>query len=219
MATMISLTTQPRGAGVTARALRRAQIVPGVIYGHGFETRSLQFDHLSLVRVIGQAGTSRLVSLMIEGEDDSHTVLIREVQRDPVTSRIMHVDLYRILADETVRSVIPLVQRGDAPAASLEGMVSQLLDAIEVECLPKDMPEAVEIDLSKLTDIGSHITVAELSIPEGIQVLTPPHTQVARVLALRREPVEEEVVEVELAEEGGVEAAAEGEIPEERTEP
>lgn len=206
---MISLTTQPRDGGVKARALRRAQMVPGVIYGHGFEPRSLQFEYLSLARAVAQAGTSRLVSLSIEGEDDAHTVLLREVQRDPVTSGIIHVDLYRILADEPVRSVVPLVQRGDAAVIGHGGMVSQLLDVIEIECLPGDIPEAVEIDLGKLGEIGSHITVSELSIPEGIQVLTPPDTEVARVLVPRSARVEEKMVEVELAEEREAEAVEE----------
>jgi len=206
MPDMISLTAQPRDPSAKPKALRRAQIVPGVIYGHGFETRSIQFSYMAIERVVRQAGTSRLISVQIEGDSEVHNALIREVQRDPVTDRILHVDLYRIVADEPIRNEVPLVQRGKAPAEDLGGTVSQLLESIEVECLPKDMPEAIIIDLSKLTEINSFLRVADLDIPEGVQVLTDPEAEVIRVMAPRG------LTAAELAEEeAAAEAAAEKE--------
>jgi len=161
---------------------------------------------MAIERVVRQAGTSRLISVQIEGDSEVHNALIREVQRDPVTDRILHVDLYRIVADEPIRNEVPLVQRGKAPAEDLGGTVSQLLESIEVECLPKDMPEAIIIDLSKLTEINSFLRVADLDIPEGVQVLTDPEAEVIRVMAPRG------LTAAELAEEeAAAEAAAEKE--------
>lgn len=208
MATRISFTAQPRDTSLKPKALRRTQVIPSIIYGRGFASKSLQCDYLSIVRVVRQAGMSRLISLSIEGEGEAHNVLIREVQRDPVTDSIMHVDFYRVLAGKQIRIEIPLVARGEAPVTDLGGIVNQLLNVLEIECLPKDMPGTVEFDLGQLTDFSSHITVADLAIPEDVEVLTPPEIEVVRVLLPRME-VEEEIAVEEVAEEG------EAETPEE----
>lgn len=194
MATSISLAAQPRNASKTPRALRREQVIPGVVYGHNIEPKSVQFEAPALQRVVRRAGTSHLISLAVQGEDAPRNVLLREVQRDPVTSRILHVDLYATVAGEKIRITVPLVRRGASPAEQLGGMVMQTLEALEVECLPEDMPEFVEIDLSRLETLHSRLTVANLEIPAHVEVLTPMDTEVAGITLARMKAEVEEVV-------------------------
>jgi len=192
MATMISLAGKPRDVGMKPKALRRADVVPGILYGHNYAPKAVQFEYLPLARTILQAGTSHFVSLTIEGEAEAQRVLIRDVQRNPVTSRITHVDLLAVMAGEKLRSEVPLVQQGVAPAAQLGGIIVQLLDSLEVECLPEDMPEAIHIDLSRLTDLHSHLSVADLEVPERVTVLVSPDTDVVQVSVPRAVAAEEE---------------------------
>jgi large subunit ribosomal protein L25 len=220
MANTISLAAQPRDTDVKAKALRRAGIVPGVLYGPGFETQSLQFDYRALQRVVHEAGLSRLVSLPIKGKKKPETVLIREVQRDPVTDQILHIDMYRIIADQTLTTTVPLVQQGVSPAVELGGVVALRLEVLDIECLPGDLPDMIAVDLTTLEDVGARLTVADLPIPSGVTVLTPPDTDVVRIIAPRAEEVEEEVeVEIEGEEIEGEAPAEEGETEtEEQTE-
>ena len=220
MAKMISLAAQPRDITVKAKELRRAGIVPGVMYGHGFETQSLQFDYRALQHIVREAGSSRLVSMPIEGNKTPETVLIREVQRDPVTSQILHIDMYRVVADEVITTTVPLILQGVSPAIELGGVVAQRLEVLDIECLPGDLPDMIRIDLTELTEVGSHMNVADLHIAESVTVLTPADTDIVRIIAPRAEEVEEEVeVEVELEGEGEGEAPTEeGEGEEEKVE-
>ena len=194
MPTQIPLSAQPRDENKTPRALRREDVVPGVLYGRRFEPTKLQFGHQMLARVVGQAGFSHFVGVEIDG-GERHDVLFREVQRDPVTGRILHVDLYRVLADEKLRSAVPLLLVGEAPAVEEEGgVLVQQLDALEVECFPRDLPEAIEVDISRLADLHAHISVADLTVPEGVAVLTDDEVVVVQVSVPRAvvEEVEEE---------------------------
>jgi len=220
MANTISLAAQPRDTDVKAKALRRAGIVPGVLYGHGFEAQSLQFDYHALQRVVHGAGLSRLVSLPIEGKKKPEIALIREVQRDPVTNQILHIDMYRIVVDQTLTATIPLIQQGTSPAVELGGVVAMRLEVLDIECLPGDLPDMIGVDLTTLTKVGARLTVADLPIPSGVTVLTPADTDVVRIIAPRAEEVEEEVeVEVEGEEIEGEAPAEEGEAEtEEQTE-
>jgi large subunit ribosomal protein L25 len=207
MATTVSLTAQPRDVNLTPRALRRTQKVPGVIYGRAYAPKSLQFDYPVIERALRRAGTSRFVALSVEGEQAPQTALVRDIQRDPVTSRILHVDLYAIVAGQRVRNQIPLVQRGKAPAVALGGSVSQIIETLDVECLPEDMPEFIEIDVNRLETLHSRITVADLVISPSVTVMTSTNTVVANISVPHLKAEVE--VEVKVAAEAG--APAEGE--------
>ncbi|MBM3188299.1 MAG: 50S ribosomal protein L25 [Chloroflexi bacterium] len=211
MPRMLDFAAQSRDNSAKAKALLRKGIVPGVIYGRGFEPRSLQFEYLLVDRMTRQAGTSHLISLTIEGDPEAHMVLIRDVQHEPVTGRIMHVDLYRVVAGEEIRSQIPIVLVGEAPIVHRVGAtVTQALDSIEVQCVPADMPESIEVDLRVLTDLDSRITVGDLQAPPNVTILTDPDAEIVQVAAPRA--MEEEEVE---AEEAVLAEAKEGEAAEE----
>lgn len=203
MPTRIPLSAQPRDENKTPRALRREGTVPGVLYGRHFEPTHLQFGYQALERVIGQAGYSHFVGIEIEG-GERHEALLREVQRDPVAGRILHVDLYRVLADQKLRSTVPVHLVGHAPAVEMGGVLTQLLDSLSVECFPRDLPAAIEVDISRLVDLRSHITVADISVPEGVTVLTDDEAAVVQVSVPRAAAVEkeEELAEGKAGEEG-----------------
>ncbi|MHB0859419.1 MAG: 50S ribosomal protein L25 [Anaerolineae bacterium] len=196
MAATITLAGTSRADNKTARALRREAIVPGVVYGHRFEAKSVQFDYAAIERVVNSAGTSQAVALSVGEDVAEQTVLIRDVQRDPVTRRILHVDLYALVAGEKLRTSIPLVQHGVAPAVELGGVVMQALEQLDIECVPADMPQSISVDLAALTSLTSHIAVADLDIPSGVTVLVAPETVVASI-TIPRGLAEEEAAEAE----------------------
>jgi large subunit ribosomal protein L25 len=217
MATRIGISATPRTQEVKAKELRRQDKVPAVLYGRDYASRALQFDYLAALRVVQQAGTSQLVMLDVEGDDQEHMVLIRQIQRDPVTEAIIHLDLYRLVAGVAVTTEVPVVQRGIAPVIErLGGIVNQLLDTLEIECLPNNIPQHLELDVSGLVDFNSFLTVADIEVPEGVEILVSPDTELIRVLMPRSEEELEEAatisvkdVEVIGEEEGDAEDSAE----------
>jgi large subunit ribosomal protein L25 len=108
---------------------------------------------------------------------------VRDVQHDPVTGRVTHVDLYRVVAGQTVRVAVPIIQVGDAPVLAGGANITQLVESIEVECLPADMPEHIVADMTKLVTVQDRITVADLNIPENVRVLSDMDLDVIQVSA------------------------------------
>ena len=200
MATSISLTAAPRDKNLKVAALRRTGQVPGVMYGHHFEATNLQFNYQAIERVILHAGTSHLISVSIEGDNESHDAFIREVQRDPVTEQILHVDMLAVVATEKIRNLVPIVQHGQSPVEDEGGVIVQMLENLEVECLPRDMPASIIVDVSVLKEFGDQIRVADLSIPAGVTVLEDPDTEVITV-TVPHAVIAEEAAEAETAEE------------------
>ena len=198
MTDTISLVAQPRDKSVTARALRRSQIVPAVMYGRAVEATSLQFDYMSLLHTLRQAGTSRLVSVTVEGTEETQDVFFRQVQLDPVTANVIHVDLYAVVAGEKISNFVPVLQEGEAPVVEEGGIIMQTVDRLEVECLPRDMPAAITVDIGVLRAFGDRITVADLDILESVSVLADSETEIVTVLAPRGD-FEELLAEAEAA--------------------
>lgn len=209
MAGTITLAAVPRDMTTKAKALRRKGQIPGVVYGHGYAPRAIQFDRLSIRRAIGQAGSSRIITFTIEGEPEEHMVLMRDVQRDPVSARLLHVDLYKVLAGEEIRNMVPLVLVGRAPVEELGATVAQILDEIEVQCLPVDMPAAIECDVSVLHDLHDHLTVGDLVIPANVTVLTDLDADIVQMAIPRGIEEEEEAEEAAEALAEAAEAEAE----------
>ncbi len=200
MAQTLSLVAQSRDTAKTPRALRREGMVPGVLYGNKFAPVSLQFAEPALRRMLNTVGTTRLFSLTVPDADMLETVLVRDVQRDPVSGSLVHVDLYRIVADQPITTVVPLLMHGEAPVVEEGGVVNTLLNELEISCLPADLPEHIIVDLSVLTEMDSAIYVRDLTIPDGVTVLVDPDTAVVRVVApraLAEEEMEAEELEGE----------------------
>lgn len=182
MANVIPFTAQPRDPSLTSKALRRADKIPGVMYGRTYQAVPLQFDFAIASRLVREAGKSRLVSVVIEGGATAQDAFIRDVQRDPVSGRVIHLDLYAVMADQLVTNFVPLVTGGRAPVLDTGALVVQLLDRVEVECLPRDMPASIAVDLTKIVDLHSHLTLADLVIPAGVKLMRDASTEVVHAV-------------------------------------
>ena len=175
-----------RGKGAS-RAMRRGGMVPAVIYGRGREPAQLSVDGVTLGRLLEKiVPASTIVELTVG--DTTVKTLIREVQRHPVRPGIVHVDFYEIRAGEKIRLEIPIHCTGIPEGVRNQGgTLDQVIRTVEIEVLPADIPEHVELDVSALT-IGKSLHVSDLVIPKA-QILMDPSLTVATVVAPRIEEV------------------------------
>ena len=183
--------------------LRKSGLIPATLYGPTTEPVSLQVPERDLGRVLTQAGTNRLVSLWIDDADKPRMTLARDVQLDPTSHSVLHVDLYQVVMTEKITADIPLTFVGEAPAvAKKAGLVVRSLDSIQVHCLPDHLGETIEVDQSILEEQDESILVGDLHVSDDIEILTNPEEVVVKVLPLRRieelEELEEPVVEEEV---------------------
>ena len=195
----IELKTQKRTVlGKKVKSLRREGLVPAVLYGRETDSIPLQVEGRELDRVLAQAGEHRLIALKIGRARKRQLALTRDVQWDVISRKLIHVDFYAVVMTEKVTTEVPLVLVGEAPAMIQEGtMLLQSLDEVEIECLPGDLPEAIEVDLSRLEEMDQAIYVKDLRVPPAVEILTDAEEIVAKVGWAAAEEVEEEVVPVE----------------------
>lgn len=181
------------GKGV-ARKLRAQGRIPGVLYGHRLETPiALDLDLKAITEVLHTGGRTAVIRLTLQGNGGgSHSAMIADYQRNILTSALTHVDLKQVTLDELVHAKVPIILTGTARGVKTGGgVMEQILREIEVEALPLDVPEILEIDVSDM-DSGSHITVADLNLPANVTVATPPEETVAVVHGPRTATATEE---------------------------
>jgi large subunit ribosomal protein L25 len=180
---MQELTIQRReGTGKQlAKRLRRQGIVPAIVYG-GPKTESVSVDPKAVLRMIaGHAGTTQLLTLKIDGEAASRMAIIRAMQFDPVTERLLHVDLQEVSADKPITVRVAVHPVGEAIGVrDTKGILNLVLHEVTVSCLPTAIPEQVDADVSALA-IGDVLTIANLTVPAGVRVLNDPGQAVATV--------------------------------------
>jgi large subunit ribosomal protein L25 len=211
------LKAEPRtatGKGA-ARQLRADGRVPGILYGHGMEPLLLHVAGKDLLHLFHATGSSVLIDVQVDGT--SHLAIPREIQRDHIHGRYVHIDLLAVRRDEKITLAVEVRETGEARGVKEGGVIEHHLRDIEVECLPGAVPEFIEIDVTPLA-IGDMLRVRDIVPPAGIEILTDADTALISVItpaALRTEadltlPGEE----APAAEEEGEEAeAAEGEAP------
>jgi large subunit ribosomal protein L25 len=199
------LRAEPRSVvGKKVRFLRRQGIVPGNIYGHAAST-AIQIPARDVEHTIHRAGRTQLVSLAVKGSEPT-TVLVKGWQRHPYKGNLLHVDFYRVMMTETLRMDVPIRVTGEAPAVKLTGGTPfQPLATLSVECLPGDIPEAIEVDIGGLEEVDASIFVRDLVAPSGVTITTDGDEMVVKILAPTVEPVEEVPEEAAVAE-GAAEA-------------
>ncbi len=201
--------------GKQVRALRRQGFLPAVVYGHGLEPFPVQLPAREAGKVLARAGGATLIGLELDGQE-TRNVLVRDIQRDPLSQQTLHVDLYQVRMDEEIRVAIPVRLTGKAPAVrEKDGILVQGLNELEIECLPGDLITSVSADLSGLVNIGDSITVKDLTVPSTVKVLNDPDEMIAVVTYQAAEAVIEEapvvVAEVEVVEKGKKEEEGEEE--------
>ena len=192
MAKAIQIKAQPRNVSgtVEAKKARKAGLVPAVIYGrHLDKPQNLQLNARELKAALGKTtGEHVLVDLEITGGEKT-LALIQDVQHHALKRHIMHVDFHALRADEKMHTTVPVVCFGEASGVkNLGGILEQLLRSIEVECLPKDLPDSIVVDVTAL-EIGDAIHIKDLPLPAGVTALGNPDISVLHIAA----PAVEEV--------------------------
>jgi len=207
----ISLDVGPRDVlRKKVKALRRSGVVPIHLYGRNMPSLTLQADSATVAKIVNQVGHNIPLYLKVEGSKEQNLVFVREVQHHPITNRILHVDFYRV--DATIRTTgeVPIVFLGEAPAVRVRhGVLMQSLHHLSVECLPMEMPERIEIDISGLEELDQGIRVSDFIPEPGVTVLADPEELIVRVGAPRVGEGEAEIPEAELAAEEEAEDVSE----------
>jgi len=179
--------------GKKTRFLRRSGVTPAHVFGHELESLAVQGQTADLEKVIAQAGMSRLINLKVGGEKRARLVLIREIQRQPGTQALVHVDLYQVRSKEKMTVDVPVHLVGQAPAvAAKAGTLVVDLSSLNVECLPADLPARIDVDVTVLRKAGDAIRVSEIKVPSGVAVLNAPGLVVVKIEEERKPLVEPE---------------------------
>ena len=205
--------------GKQVKKLRREGITPANIYGKGFESVSIQLPIKDFEAIYNKVHETGLVDLTVGKE--TYPVLIHNVQRHPISHDAIHVDFYKVNLKEKVKTSIPVIGIGEAEAEKQKvGALMQSLNEVEVEALPTELPENIEVSVEHLAAIDDHILVSDLKVPTGVVILTEPEGTVFRITELVSQEAEEleaeeEAAAAEAAEEAageeGAEAKGEGE--------
>jgi large subunit ribosomal protein L25 len=183
----------------TAKQSRKSGFVPAVIYGKNFDNINIELPELEFIKVFKEAGTSNLIDLKVDNEKSLKT-LIQDIQKHPTTGTIIHIDLLKVDMKEKIKTDIPLEFINETPlVVEQEGTLVSNKDSVEVECLPADLVDHINVDISVLTDFDMNIKVSDISVPSGIEILDDPEEVVAMVQPPRSEEeleaLDEEVVE------------------------
>jgi len=171
--------------------LRQQGLVPANLVVPGAESRAIQINEHDIATIIRKEGRSGLVELQFS--DGKEAALLDEVSVHPVNRRLQHVVFRHVDMDTRVQVGVQLELVGDAPADQTSGrFVVREMDEVSIECLPQDIPNVVEVDVSELAEVGDHIRASELKLPEGLSLLGDPDAMVAHVQAERieSEPIE-----------------------------
>ena len=212
---LIAEIREDQGKGASRR-LRRDGKVPAIIYGAGRPPRNLAFDHNKVLRQLENESFYSSV-LNIKVGDKSQAAILKDLQRHPSKRLVMHMDFQRIVEDEEIRMNVPLhfVGEEDAPGVKLQGgTVSRLITDVEVSCLPRYLPEFIEVDISGL-ELDQTLHLSDIKLPEGVEMPElaqgPEQDQIiVSIHEIKEVPIEEE----EPAEPGEVEVVGDAEASE-----
>lgn len=213
MAERTVLEAKPRTVvGKKVKHLRRSGRIPATVYGHDVESESIDIDARAFRTVHSTAGDNQLIDLVLDGKR-ARPVLIHDTQIDPRRNVAIHVEFYQANLLEKLTARIPIHLMGEAPASRHGLLVLSILDAIEVECLPTDLPPNIEVDISDLEEVGAAVHVRDLLLDRTkCEVKTEGDEVVVHVAA--PQVVVEEEEELEAAEEEtALEAGAEAQEP------
>jgi large subunit ribosomal protein L25 len=185
--------------GKATKRLRKAGIIPANIFGHKEASLPVQVDAVSFDRLVRAHAATSIIALRMDGSNDTQTALVRHVQHDPRSGKILHIDFFRVSLTERINVRLPLRFVGEAPAVKNQGgVLLHLLDTFEIECLASDIPEYIEVDVTPLAEVDDILHAEDIKLPENFTLITDPKESVAKVAATRAE-VAEEAAEAEAA--------------------
>lgn len=189
-----------------SRVLRRESKIPAILYGPKTEPIKLTIDNLDLEPIFKSgAAAQKLLKLEIEGVDGARNVMIKEMQKHPVSNNLLHLDFYEVSMDQKIKVMIPVVTTGKSVGLEMGGMLQIIRRELEVLCQPDQIPENITVDITDL-DIGDSFHVEDLQLEGAIEIPADVNFTILTILTTK---VEEEEVEGE-EEEGVVEEGAEG---------
>jgi large subunit ribosomal protein L25 len=198
-----------------SRRLRRQGLVPGVLYGRGNEPHAICVPERELRRALtGAGGLHTILDVVLEGQQTTHPSILKEYQQDVIRGRVIHIDLQEVRLDQPIQAsvVVELVGGEDAPGVKEGGVLSQVSREINVEALPMEIPERLELDVSGM-EMNATLRLADLPTREGVTYLDNPEETVLATVTMPTR-VEEPEPEVAEGEEGELEGVPEGERPE-----
>ncbi|MEA3560576.1 MAG: 50S ribosomal protein L25, partial [Candidatus Omnitrophota bacterium] len=198
------------------KKLRRAGLVPAVCYGRGEKTINIRLSLHELRKILHTAsGENVIIDLKIAGKKTkTKTVIIKEVYHDPVKDNILHVDFQHISLTKEIKVKVPIHTKGESPGVKEGGILEHILWEIEIECLPTQIPEKIDVDVSKLT-IGDSVCLKDILLPEGIKVIQNTEDLIVQVVAPKAEVVEEVAPEKEVTEPEVIKKERKEEVPKE----
>jgi large subunit ribosomal protein L25 len=191
-----------------ARALRRDGQLPAVIYGPGKETVAVKVSVYDLEQVIKKTKTLQVfVNLAIEGQS-TRTAMLKELQRHPVSGNFIHADFYEVAMDRKINVMIPIVTVGQSKGVEVGGVLQVIRHEVEAYCIPSNIPEVIEIDITDL-DIGESVHVEDIEVEGDVELVHDVNFTILTVLSIRKADEEEAEEGEEVEGEGEGEAEAE----------
>jgi large subunit ribosomal protein L25 len=186
----ITLTAEIRNAEENNRDIRLNKQFPAVVYGKNQEPISIKINNSDFLRTFRKAGESNIINLKVGKKDIE--VLVHDFQKEPVTGDFIHVDFYALTRGEVLTTKVTLNFVGDSEAVKLGGILEELNKEIEVKCLPKDLVDHFDVDLSVLKKFGDNIKVSDLNLGEKFEILTPADEVLVLVTKPKVEKADEE---------------------------
>ncbi|HEY3018384.1 MAG TPA: 50S ribosomal protein L25 [Gaiellaceae bacterium] len=205
----LQVTERERRGSADARRLRRSGLIPGVLYGNGKKPYAICVPERELRRVLtGDGGLHSILDVVLEGQKTTHASILKDYQQDPIRGHISHVDLQEVRLDQTIQASVTVQLVGEPAGAKEGGVLSQIQREINVEALPMEIPEHIDLDVSGMA-IGDTLRLADLAPIEGVTYLDDPEETVLASVGLPTKIEEPEPEEVPEGEE-----LPEGEVPE-----
>lgn len=187
--------------GKQVKTLRREGKVPAIIYGSDVGSIPITLDMRDTTNTLNNVSGSAILTIKVDGEE--HAALVREIQQDYLKGTLLHVDFLAVSMREKLRTSVTISLIGEAPVLEeYAAMIMSGVDQIEVECLPQDLPEVIEVDISTLEELGQAIYVKDIPAIQDVEFLTDAEELVAVASAIKEEVIEVEAEEGELLEEG-----------------
>jgi large subunit ribosomal protein L25 len=188
--------------GKLVKKLRREGFIPAIVYGHNQDPLPISLEKRSATLILNKVSGSTVLTLKVDGKE--YSTLVRDVQRDHLRNEFLHLDFLAISLTEKLRTAVSITLIGDAPVLKeYECLIVAGITEVEVEALPQDLPETIEVDLSGLMEIGDAIYLKDVPAPANVEILTDAEELIAIASAVKEEVVEEEVEAILEGEETG----------------
>lgn len=200
--------------GRAVKSLRREGLIPAELYGHGIANEHLSVPAKEFAKVLKTAGENTIVNIVLNGE--KRPVLINDVNKNYITNEFLSVDFYQVRMDEKITARIPVLFIGESAGVKAGGILIKVMQEIEVEALPADLPKNIEVDLSTLDEIGKSFMVKDLKSIKGVEFLAEPQSVIVTVKEFQEEKAPE-VAPVAPTAETAAPAAGETAAPEQGT--